>query len=173
MRLNKIMKTKQLSFEFPYRSNADDVVKLEQFLRQNLLQIEKKYNYDQDYKWELQKLKRDREDKDYRTEARHKINKEIYVAPHPFDDAMQNIKRLVDRAIDDALGEGITKKNYDNVMRLINEESSVLSKILDTTVYNKETGWVPSDNVWLYHFIRARPAILQIFRAHENPVSVE
>ena len=58
------MKTKQLSFEFPYRSNEDGVVKLEQFLRQNLLEIEKKYIYDKDYKWELQKLKRDREDKE-------------------------------------------------------------------------------------------------------------
>ena len=46
------MKTKQLSFEFPYKSNADGAVKLEQFLRQNLLEIEKKYNYDKDYKWE-------------------------------------------------------------------------------------------------------------------------
>ena len=82
---------------------------------------------------------------------------------------MQNIKRLVDQAIDDALGEGVTKKNYDNVMCLINEESSVLSKILDTTVYNKETGWVPSDNVWLYHFIRARPAIPEILRPGETP----
>ena len=163
------MKTKQLSFEFPYKSNADGVVKIEQFLRQNLLEIEKKYNYDEDYKWELQKLKRDREDEDYRTEARHKINKEICVAPHPFDDAMQNIKRLVDQAIDDALGEGVTKKNYDSVMSLIKEESGVLSKILDTQVYNEETGWVPSDNVWLYHFIRARPAIPQILRLHEKP----
>ena len=163
------MKQKQLSFEFPYRSDADGVVKLEQFLRQNLLEIKNKYNYDKDYKWEIQNLKRDREDKDYRTEARHKINKENYVAPHPFDDAMQNIKRLVDQAIDDALGEGVTKKNYDNVMCLINEESSVLSKILDTTVYNKETGWVPSDNVWLYHFIRARPAIPEILLLDEKP----
>ena len=163
------MKQKQLSFEFPYRSDADGVVKLEQLLRQNLLEIKNKYNFDKDYKWELQNLKRDREDKDYRTEARHKINKQTYVAPHPFDDAMQNIKRLVDQAIDDALGEGVTKKNYDNVMCLINEESSVLSKILDTTVYNKETGWVPSDNVWLYHFIRARPAIPEILRPGETP----
>ena len=164
------MKTKQLSFQFPYRSNADGVVKLEQFLRQNLLEIEKKYNYDEDYKWELQKLKRDREDENYRTEARHKINKEIYVAPHPFDDAMQNIKRLVDQAIDDALGEGVTKKNYDNVMSLIKEETEVLGKILDTQVYNEETGhWVPSDNVWLYHFIRARPAIPEILLLDETP----
>ena len=163
------MKTKQLSFDFPYRSNADGVVKLEQFLKQNLLEIKNKYNYDKDYKWELQKLKRDREDKDYRIEVRHKINKEIYVAPHPFDDAMQNIKRLVDQAIDDALGEGVTKKHYDSVMSLIKEESSVLEKILDTTVYNEETGWVPSDNVWLYHFIRARPAIPQILRLNEKP----
>ena len=162
------MKTKQLSFEFPYRSNANGVVKLEQFLKQNLLEIEK--IFPRDYKWEIQKLKRDREDKDYRIEVRHKINKEIYVAPHPFDDAMQNIKRLVNQAIDDALSEGVTKKNYDKVMSLIKEESSVLGKILDTTVYNEETGWVPSDNVWLYHFIRARPAIPEIFRAHENPV---
>ena len=163
------MKAKQLSFEFPYRSNADGVVKLEQFLRQNLLEIEKKHNYDMDYKWELQKLKRDREDKDYRIEVMHKINKEIYVTPHPFDDAMQNIKRLVDQAIDDALGEGVTKKNYDSVMSLIKEESSVLGKILDTTVYYEETGWVPSDNVWLYHFIRARPPIPQILRLNEKP----
>ena len=164
------MKTKQLSFEFPYRSNADGVVKLEQFLKQNLLEIKNKYNYDKDYKWELQKLKKDREDKDYRTEARHKINKEIYVAPHPFDDAMQNIKGVVDQAIDDALGEGVTKKNYDKVMSLIKEESSVLGKILDTTVYNEETGyWVPSDNVWLYHFIRARPAIPEILLSDEKP----
>ena len=158
---------KQLSFEFPYRSNADGVVKLEQYLQQNLLEIEK--IFPRDYKWEIQKLKRDREDKDYRTEARHKINKEIYVAPHPFDNAMQNIKRLVDQAIDDALGEGVTKKNYDNVMGLIKEETEVLRKILDTQVYNEETGWVPSDNVWLYHFIRARPAIPQILRLHEKP----
>ena len=164
------MKTKQLSFQFPYRSNADGVVKLEQFLRQNLLEIEKKYNYDEDYKWELQKLKRDREDENYRTEARHKINKEIYVAPHPFDDAMQNIKRLVDQAIDDALDEGVTKKNYDSVMSLIKEETEVLGKILDTQVYNEETGhWVPSDNVWLYHFIRARPAIPEILLPDETP----
>ena len=161
------MKTKQLSFEFPYKSNVDGVVKLEQFLRQNLLEMKKKY--DGDYKWELQKLKKDREDKDYRTEVRHKINKEIYVAPHPFDDAMQNIKHLVDQAIDDALGEGVTKKNYDNVMSLIKEESSVLGKILDTTVYNEEKGWVPSDNVWLYHFIRARPAIPEILLPDETP----
>ena len=162
------MKTKQLSFDFPYRSNADGVVKLEQFLKQNLFEIKNKYNYDKDYKWEIQNLKRDREDKDYRTEARHKINKEIYVAPHPFDNAMQNIKRLVDQAIDNALGEGVTKKNYDNVMGLIKEETEVLRKILDTQVYNEETGWVPSDNVWLYHFIRARPAIPEIILLDEK-----
>ena len=93
------MKTKQLSFEFPYRSNADGVVKLEQFLRQNLLEIEKKYNYDKDYKWELQKLKIDREDKDYRKEIYYRIKAyENHTTPHPFDDAMQNIKRLVDLA---------------------------------------------------------------------------
>ena len=155
------MKTKQLSFQFPYRSNADGVVKLEQFLRQNLLEIEKKYNYDEDYKWELQKLKRDREDENYRTEARHKINKEIYVAPHPFDDAMQNIKRLVDQAIDDALSEGVIKKNYDDVMKLKTEESNLLGKIHATTVYNEETGyWVPSDNVWLYHYVRIHEGML-------------
>ena len=45
------MKNKQLSFEFPYRSNADGVVKLEQFLKQNLLEIKK--TYDNDYKWEI------------------------------------------------------------------------------------------------------------------------
>ena len=164
------MKSKQLSFEFPYRSNADGVVKLEQFLRQNLLEIKNKYNYDKDYKWELQKLKKDREDKDYRKEARSKINKEIYVALHPFDDAMQNIKGVVDQAIDDALGEGVTKKNYDSVMSLIKEETEVLGKILDTQVYNEETGhWVPSDNVWLYHFIRARPAIPEILLLDETP----
>ena len=155
------MKTKQLSFEFPYRSNADDVVKLEQFLRQNLLEIEKKYNYDKDYKWELQKLKKDREDKDYRTEVRHKINKEIYVAPHHFDDAMQNIKHLVDQEIDDALSEGVIKKNYDDVMKLKTEESNLLGKIHATTVYNEETGyWVPSDNVWLYHYVRIHKGML-------------
>ena len=161
------MKNKQLSFEFPYRSNADGMVKLDQFLKLNLLEIKK--TYDNDYKWELQKLKKNREDKDYRTEVRHKINKEIYVAPHPFDDAMQNIKGAVDQVIDDALGEGVTKKNYDNVMSLMKEESSVLRKILDTTVYSEETGWVPSDNVWLYHFIRARPAIPEILLPNETP----
>ena len=168
------MKTKQLSFEFPYKSNADGAVKLEQFLRQNLLEIEKKYSYDKDYKWELQKLKRDREDKDYRKEIYYRIKAyENHVASHPFDDAMQNIKRLVDQAIDDALGEGVTKKHYDSVMSLIKEESSVLGKILDTTVYYEETGWVPSDNVWLYHFIRARPAIPQILRLNEKPEYVK
>ena len=161
------MKNKQLSFEFPYRSNADGMVKLDQFLKQNLLEIKK--TYDNDYKWELQKLKKNREDKDYRTKVRHKINKEIYVAPHPFDDAMQNIKGAVDQAIDDALGEGVNKKNYDNVMSLMKEESSVLRKILDTTVYSEETSWVPSDNVWLYHFIRARPAIPEILLPNETP----
>ena len=165
------MKTKQLSFEFPYKSNADGAVKLEQFLRQNLLEIEKKYNYDKDYKWELQKLKRDREDKDYRKEIYYRIKAyENHVVSHPFDDAMQNIKRLVDQAIDDALGEGVTKKNYDSVMSLIKEETGVLSKILDTQVYNEETGhWVPSDNVWLYHFIRARPAIPEILLLDKTP----
>ncbi len=160
------MKSKQLSFEFPYRSNVDGVVKLEQFLKQSLLEMEKKY--DGDYKWELQKLKKDREDKDYRREVMHKINKEIYVAPHPFDYAMQNIKHLVDQAIDDALSEGVTKKNYDNVKRLVKEETEVIGKILDTQVYNDETGWMPSDNVWLYHFILARPAIPQIFDPTKN-----
>ena len=160
------MKAKQLSFEFPYRSNADGVVKLEQFLKQSLLEMEKEY--DGDYKWELQKLKKDREDKDYRREVMHKINKEIYVAPHPFDYAMQNIKHLVDQAIDDALSEGVTKKNYDNVKRLVKEETEVIGKILDTQVYNDETGWMPSDNVWLYHFILARPAIPQIFDPTKN-----
>ena len=83
---------------------------------------------------------------------------------------MQNIKRLVDQAIDDALGEGVTKKNYDSVMSLMKEETEVLSKILDTQVYNEETGhWVPSDNVWLYHFIRARPAIPEILLHDETP----
>ena len=98
----------------------------------------------------------------------HKINKEIYVAPHPFDYAMQNIKHLVDQAIDDALSEGVTKKNYDNVKRLAKEEAEVIWKILDTQVYNDETGWMPSDNVWLYHFILARPAIPQIFDPTKN-----
>ena len=163
------MKTKQLSFQFPYRSNADGVVKLEQFLRQNLLEIEKKYNYDKDYKWELQKLKRDREDKDYRKETYYRIKAyENHVASHPFDDAMQNIKGVVDQAIDDALGEGVTKKNYDNVMGLVKEETEVLRKILDTQVYNEESSWVPSDNVWLYHFIRARPAIPEILLPDEK-----
>ena len=56
---------KQLSFKFPYRSNTDGIVKLDQYLRQILLEIDKAY--DDDYKWELQKLKRDRDDKNYRT----------------------------------------------------------------------------------------------------------
>jgi hypothetical protein len=162
------MKSKQLSFEFPYRSNADGVVKLEQFLKQNLLEIEK--IFPRDYKWEIQKLKRDREDKDYRKEIYCRTKAyENHVTPHPFDCAMQNIKGEVDQAIDDALGARVTKKNYDNVMGLIKEETEVLRKILDTQVYNEETGWVPSDNVWLYHFIRARPAIPQILRLHEKP----
>ena len=162
------MKTKQLSFEFPYRSNADGVVKLEQFLKQNLLEIEK--IFPRDYKWEIQKLKRDREDKDYRKEIYCRIKAyENHVTPHPFDCAMQNIKGEVNQAIDDALGARVTKKNYDDVMRLIREEVEVLRKILDTQVYNEETGWVPSDNVWLYHFIRARPAIPEILRPGETP----
>ena len=162
------MKTKQLSFEFPYRSNADGAVKLEQFLKQNLLEIKK--TYDNDYKWEIQKLKRDREDKDYRKEIYCRIKAyENHVTPHPFDYAMQNIKLLVDQAIDDALGARVTKKNYDDVMRLIREEVEVLRKILDTQVYNEESSWVPSDNVWLYHFIRARPAIPEILLLDETP----
>ena len=156
------MKTKQLSFEFPYRSNADGVVKLEQFLMQNLLEIEKKYNYDEDYKWELQKLKRDREDKDYRKEIYYRIKAyDNHVALHPFNYAMLNIKNLVDQAIDDALGEGVIKKNYDDVMKLKTEESDLLGKIHATTVYNQETGdWVPSDNVWLYHYVRIHKGML-------------
>ena len=162
------MKTKQLSFEFPYRSNADGVVKLEQFLKQNLLEIEK--IFPRDYKWEIQKLKRDREDKDYRKEIYCRIKAyENHVTPHPFDCAMQNIKGEVNQAIDDALGARVTKKNYDDVMRLIREEVEVLRKILDTQVYNEETGWVPSDNVWLYYFIRARPAIPEILLPDETP----
>jgi len=163
------MKTKQLTFEFPYRSNADGVVKLEHFLQQNLLEIKK--TYDNDYKWEIQKLKRDREDKDYRKEIYYRIKAyENHVTPHPFDCAMQNIKYLVDQTIDDALCEGVTEKNYDNVMGLIDEETEVLRKILDTQVYNEETGyWVPSNNMWLYHFIRARPAIPEILLPDEKP----
>ena len=70
---------------------------------------------------------------------------------------MQNIIDLVDQAIDDALSEGVTKKNYANVMKLKRKESNLLAKINETTVYNEETGyWVPSDNVWLYHFTRTR-----------------
>ena len=162
------MKTKQLSFEFPYRSNADGVVKLERFLKQNLLEIEK--IFPRDYKWEIQKLKRDREDKEYRKEIYYRIKAyENHVTPHPFDCAMQNIKGEVNQAIDDALGARVTKKNYDDVMRLIREEVEVLRKILDTQVYNEETGWVPSDNVWLYHFIRARPAIPEILLPDETP----
>jgi len=154
------MTTKQLSFEFPYRSNADGVVKLDQFLRQNLLEIEKLYDYKDDYKWEIQKLKRDREDRDYRIGFIHKMN-ESYIAPHPFDYTMQNIKRLVDQAIDDALGEGVTEKNYDDVLKLKTEESNLLGKIHATTVYNEETGyWVPSDNVWLYHYVRIHKGVL-------------
>ncbi len=145
---------KQLSFKFPYRSNTDGIVKLDQYLRQILLEIDKAY--DDDYKWELQKLKRDRDDKNYRTWIYRK--KKIYhTLPHPFDYAMQNIIDLVDQAIDDALSEGVTKKNYANVMKLKRKESNLLAKINETTVYNEETGyWVPSDNVWLYHFTRTR-----------------
>ena len=150
---------KQLSFEFPFRSNADGVVKLDQFLKQNLLEIKK--TYDNDYKWELQKLKRDREDKDYRIGIMRKM-KEYHITPtHPFDYAMQNIKRLVDQAIDDALSEGVIKKNYDDVTKLKTEESNLLGKIHATTVYNEETGyWVPSDNVWLYHYVRIHKGML-------------
>ena len=73
---------KQLSFEFPYRSNTDGIVKLEQFLKQNLLEIDKAY--DDDYKWQLQKLKRDRDDKNYRTNIYRKM-KVYFTTPHPFD----------------------------------------------------------------------------------------
>ena len=146
------MTIKQLSFEFPYRSNADGVIKLEQFIKQNLLEIEK--IYDGDYTWELQKLKRDRDDKNYRIGIYRKM-KVYHTKLHPFDYAMQNIKDLVDQAIDDALSEGVTKKNYTYVMQLKRQESSLMGKINDTTVYNQETGyWVPSDNVWLYYYIR-------------------
>ena len=68
---------------------------------------------------------------------------------------MQNIIDLVDQAIDDALSEGVTKKNYAHVMKLKRKEGNLLAKINETTIYNEETGyWVPSDNVWLYHFTR-------------------
>jgi hypothetical protein len=146
------MTIKQLSFEFPYRSNADGVIKLEQFIKQNLLEIEK--TYDGDYTWELQKLKRDRDDKNYRTNIYRK--KKIYhTLPHPFDYAMQKQIDIVDQAIDDALSEGVTKKNYAHVMKLKRKETNILAKINETTVYNEETGyWVPSDNVWLYHYKR-------------------
>ena len=77
---------KQLSFKFPYRSNTDGIVKLDQYLRQILLEIDKAY--DDDYKWELQKLKRDRDDKNYRTNIYRKM-KIYHTLPHPFDYAMQ------------------------------------------------------------------------------------
>ena len=146
------MKTKQLSFDFPYRSNTDGVVKLEQYLKQSILEIDKAY--DDDYKWQLQKLKRDRDDKNYRKEIYRKM-KVYFTTPHPFDYAMQKLIDIVDQAIDDALSEGVTKKNYANVMKLKREEANLLAKINETTVYNEETGyWVPSDNVWLYHYKR-------------------
>ena len=143
---------KQLSFEFPYRSNTDGIVKLEQFLKQSLLEIDKAY--DDDYKWQLQKLKRDRDDKNYRTKIYRKM-KVYFTTPHPFDYAMQKQIDIVDQAIDDALSEGVTKQNYTIMMKLKREEANLLAKINETTVYNEETGyWVPSDNVWLYHYKR-------------------
>ena len=143
---------KQLSFKFPYRSNTDGIVKLDQYLRQILLEIDKAY--DDDYKWQLQKLKRDRDDKNYRTNIYRKM-KVYFTTPHPFDYAMQKQIDIVDQAIDDALSEGVIKKNYANVMKLKRKEGNLLAKINETTVYNEETGyWVPSDNVWLYHYKR-------------------
>ena len=44
--------------------------------------------------------------------------KEDICSTSPFDHAMQNIIDLVDQAIDEALSEGVTKKNYANVMKL-------------------------------------------------------
>ncbi|GIR92208.1 MAG: hypothetical protein CM15mP93_03950 [Thiotrichaceae bacterium] len=126
---------KQLSFEFPYRSNTDGIVKLEQFLKQSLLEIDKAY--DDDYKWQLQKLKRDRDDKNYRTNIYRKM-KVYFTTPHPFDYAMQKQIDIVDQAIDDALSEGVTKKNYANVMKLKREETNILAKISETTIYNEK-----------------------------------
>lgn len=144
---------KQLSFEFPYRSNTGGIVKLEQYLKQSILEIDKAY--DDDYKWQLQKLKRDRDDKNYRKEIYRKM-KVYFTTPHPFDYAMQKLIDIVDQAIDDALSEGATKKNYANVMKLKREEANLLAKINETTVYNEKTGyWIPSDNVWLYHYKRS------------------
>ena len=145
---------KQLSFEFPYRSNTGGIVKLEQYLKQSILEIDKAY--DDDYKWQLQKLKRDRDDKNYRKKIYRKM-KVYFTTLHPFDYAMQKLIDIVDQAIDDALSEGVTKQNYTIMMKLKREEANLLAKINETTVYNEETGyWVPSDNVWLYHFTRTR-----------------
>ena len=104
---------------------------------------------------ELQKLKRDRDDKNYRTNIYRKM-KVYFTTPHPFDYAMQKQIDIVDQAIDDALSEGVTKKNYANVMKLKREETNILAKISETTIYNEETGyWVPSNNVWLYNYKRS------------------
>ena len=92
--------------------------------------------YDDDYKWQLQKLKRDRDDKNYRTNIYRKMKN--FTTPHPFDYAMQKQIDIVDQAIDDALSEGVTKQNYANVMKLKREEANILAKISETTIYNKK-----------------------------------
>ena len=61
------------------------------------------------------KKSKETDDKNYRIDLSQKEGISYQISP--FDYAMQNIKDLVDQAIDDALSEGVTKKIIP-VMRL-------------------------------------------------------
>ena len=137
------------------------MIKLEKILEQKLSEIEELYDSDFSAKDHLQRLKKQRAEQKYTKEVRYQML-ESYVAPHPFDFYVQKIEQIIDQAIDNALDEGESQENYQKVNELIRKQNDMHIKIHATTVYNKKNGcYEPSENVWLYHFVRTRA---------ENPI---
>jgi len=132
------------------------MIKLDKILVQKLSEIEELCEYDFSEKDDLQKLKKQRAEQKYTKEVRYQML-ESYVAPHPFDFYVQKIEHSIDQAIENALDDGVTKENYQEVMTLQNKQLAMHVKIHVTTIYNEKNGYYePSDNVWLYHFVRTR-----------------
>ena len=132
------------------------MIKLEKILERKVSEIEELYNYDFTDETRLQKLKKERAEQKYTREVRYQML-ENHFGSHPFDSVMNKIDAMIDQAIDRALDDGVTKENYQEVMTLQNKQLAMHVKIHVTTIYNEKNGYYePSDNVWLYHFVRTR-----------------
>ena len=132
------------------------MIKLEKILERKVSEIEELYNYDFTDETRLQKLKKERAEQKYTREVRYQML-ENHLGSHPFDSVMNKIDAMIDQAIDRALDDGVTKENYQEVMALQDKQLAMHTKIYVTTIYNEKNGYYePSDNVWLYHFVRTR-----------------